>query len=108
MADAFDRFLASSLAPDDRLPDRHFVARVQAQILLEDRLASERRALIVNLVTQVGAVLAVAAALWVLGRAAPVAQWVAAFPTIALAGVMLLFVFVVSLLARPGMGRAMG
>ena len=36
MADKFDHFLASSLAPAERLPDRSFVTAVQARIILDD------------------------------------------------------------------------
>jgi hypothetical protein len=80
MADAFEQFLSDSLAPAERLPDRRFVAGVQARIILEDRLARDRRQLAGSLLMQVAALLAVAAGVWVLGSAAPVAQWSAEFP----------------------------
>jgi hypothetical protein len=80
MSDAFERFLADSLGPPERLPDRRFVAAVQAPIILEDQLARERRRLAASLLMQVAALLAVAAGLWVLGMAAPVAEWSAEFP----------------------------
>jgi hypothetical protein len=70
MADAFEQFLSDSLAPAERLPDRRFVAGVQARIILEDRLARDRRQLAGSLLMQVAALLAVAAGVWVLGSAA--------------------------------------
>ena len=102
MADAFDQLLESSLAPDERLPDRQFVTRVQARILVEDRLARERRALIANLVTQLIALFAVAAALWVLGHAAPIAEWFAQSSAVGLLTLLAAFACVVALFSSSG------
>src|SRR5690242_601154 len=85
MADEFERFLASALAPGDRLPDRNFVARVQAAILLEERLKAQRWMLLRGLATQLVALAAVAVALWWIGRAALLADWFAESPAIGLA-----------------------
>lgn len=84
MADEFDRFLEAALAPPERVPDRRFVAGVQARIALDERLARERGALIGALLKQLAALLAVAAGLWVLGFAAPVDRFVAQSPAVAL------------------------
>ena len=106
MADEFDRFLASSLAPAERLPDRSFVTAVRARIILDDRLARERRSVIGNFVTQIVALLAVAAALWVLGRAAPVAEWFAQSSALGLAMLLLAFAAIVGLFIRTSSGGA--
>jgi hypothetical protein len=102
MADGFDQFLASSLAPAERAPDRRFVARVQARIMLEEQLARERRALVAGLAKQLAALIAVAAAVWVIGSAAPVAQSFAEFPGIGRLLLLAAFGFVVAMFSRSG------
>ena len=99
MADEFDDFFAAALAPEERAPDRRFVARVQTAILLEERLAAQRSSLIRDLVRQLVALAAVAAALWWLGRAAPVAGWLCESPAVGLAIVISAFAFLVVLLS---------
>jgi hypothetical protein len=102
MADEFDRLLAAALAPQERAPDRHFVARVQAAILLEERLAAQRSSLIQDLAWQLVALAAVAAALSWLGRADAVAGLAAESPAVALAILLVLFTFVAAVLSsRP-------
>jgi hypothetical protein len=100
----FDRFLDAALAPPERLPDRRFVAGVQTRIALDDRLARERAALIGALVKQLAALLAVAADLWMLGRAAPVASFGAQSPAVALLVLLGVFGCAVALFAQPGSG----
>lgn len=100
MADAFERFLADSLAPDGRLPDRRFVAGVQARIILEDQLGRERRAFLANLAAEIAALAAVAAGIWVIGSAAPVADWFAEFPGPALLVLVAAFGFAVAIFSR--------
>lgn len=102
MADEFERFLASAIAPPDRLPDRRFVARVQARILLDEQLARERRALMAALGRQIVALAAVAAGIWVIARAAPVADVFAQSPAVALAILLVAFSFVVAMFSRSG------
>ena len=102
MADAFEDFLSTALAPPERAVDRQFVARVQAAIALEEQLAAQRRGFVTELTTQLVALAAVAAALWWLSRAAPVANWLADSPAQALAVLIALFGFVVAAIAlRP-------
>ena len=43
MTDEFDTFLRKALAPEERLPDRNFVARIQAEIAFDRDLAGLRR-----------------------------------------------------------------
>ena len=103
MADEFDRFLVSALAPPERLPDRRFVARVQTGIGLEERLAAERRALIASFVKQLIALIAVALAVWLIGRAPMIADGWAQAPALGLAIILALFAFLVALFSsQPG------
>ena len=99
MAEEFDRFLASALAPPERAPDRRFVARVQAQIALEERLNSERRALITRFVEQLAGLLAVAAGLWWISRAPLVSDWFAESPAVGLAILIAAFALLIGVLS---------
>ena len=105
MADEFDRFLAAALAPEERAPDRRFVARVQAAILLEERLAAQRSSVLRGLATQLVALAAVAAALWWLGRAAPVAGWFGESPALGLGVLLTGFACLVGLFSLRSGGR---
>lgn len=102
MADEFDRLLKSALQPPEGLPDRQFVARVQARIALEEQLSSERRLVVGGLIKQLLALAAVAAAIWWVGRAAPVASSFAESPALGLAILLIAFLFLtVVVSARP-------
>ena len=102
MADEFDNFFASALAPPERIPDRAFVARVQAGIALEDQLAVERRALIFGLFKQVAALAAVAASVWLIGHAPSVADIRAEAPALTLAVMLAAFALASALFSlRP-------
>lgn len=102
MNDDFDRFLSSALAPAERDPDRQFVARVQHRIALDERLDGEWRALRLDLVQQIAAVMAIAASLLFIGRAAPVAELFARAPAVALAILLTSFALVIALMTiRP-------
>ena len=100
MADSFEQFLSDSLAPAERLPDRRFVAGVQARIALEDQLGRERRRLAASLLMQVAALLAVAAGVWVLGSAPPVVEWSAESPGGALVILLVGFGLLVAMFSR--------
>jgi hypothetical protein len=100
MADAFDSLLTVALQPPERAPDRHFVARVQARIALEDRFSQQRRAAIGAFAKQLLALGALAAGLWWLGRAAPVASWRTESPALALAVLLVAFAFFLGLVGR--------
>ena len=102
MADRFDEFLSSSLAPAERLPDRRFVAAVQARIVLEEQLARERRTVVAGLLAQLAGLAAVAAAIWVIGNAAPIAESWARFPGVGTLLLLLAFGFVVAMFSRSG------
>jgi hypothetical protein len=98
--DEFDRFLASSLAPEDRLPDRRFVAAVQSRILVDDALEHERRRLVATLPKQLLGLVAVAGAVWTIGRAAPIAEYFERWPAGGLAMLLVAFAFVVTIFSR--------
>lgn len=107
MADEFERFLASSLAPPKRLPDRRFVAAVHVRIEVEHLLQRQRRQLAASLASQLIALFAVAAGLWWLARAAPIAARLSEFPTVALVLLLFAFAILVALLARSRSGSLM-
>lgn len=104
MTDEFERFLNESLAPAERLPDRRFVAAVQARIALDERLRAERRALAAGFGKQLIGLGAVAAAVWVLALAAPVASSISEYPAPSLAFSLTGFALLVALLVRAGGG----
>jgi hypothetical protein len=97
MADEFDRFLERALAPDERDPDRQFVARVQARIALEQQFAAQRRSLVAEFLRQLAAVAAIAAALWWIARAAPINSPSSGSPALALAVLLTAFGLLVAL-----------
>ena len=108
MADDFDRFLASALAPPQREPDRAFVGRIQAQLALEEHFAAERRSVARELIQQLIALLSVGAGAWWLGKSAPVAGWAAESPALALATLAAAFMFlVVMFTVRPRAGKVL-
>ena len=88
MADEFDDFLSSAVAPEERAADRAFVARVQAAVALDTAFQAERRAALRTTAIQAVALLAVAAGLVLLGRAAPVADFFAESPAVVLAALL--------------------
>ena len=100
MADKFDLYLATALAPEERLPDRSFVARVQSMIALDEALSARRRALAAALLEQLAALLAISAAVWLVGRVEPVAEWVSRSPALGLAILIMTFSLAVALFAR--------
>jgi hypothetical protein len=100
MADRFDQFLKSALEAPERSADRKFVLRVQAAIALEEQLAARRSSEVRELVKQLVALGAVAAALWWISRAAPVASLFAQSPAVGLAILLAGFASLVGLLGR--------
>jgi hypothetical protein len=101
MADDFEAALARALEPEKREPDRGFVRRVQARIVIEDRLAAERRALGAVLVRQLLALMAVATAIVVFARSVPPSLFERA-PAAALAGLIVAFgLFVLLVGSKP-------
>jgi cytochrome bd-type quinol oxidase subunit 2 len=91
MSDAFERFLTSALAADQREPDRRFVARVQARIALHAHLCAQRRDMLRQLVTQIIGLGGVAGGLLWLGRAGAVSRFFADWPWLALCILLSIF-----------------
>lgn len=108
MTDPFDRFLSEALAPPARDSDRGFVARVSAAIALDEAFRAERRATLRALASQALALLAVAAGLLLVGRAAPVADFFAESPWAALATLLSGFGFLIVLFASQTRGQMAG
>ena len=100
MSDTFEQFLASSLTPAERPADRRFITAVGLRIELEEHLERQRRQLLASLGTQLIALLAVAAGLLWLVRAAPISRWAAGFPGLALGMLIVAFASLVTLFAR--------
>lgn len=105
MADEFDLLLSSALAPTEREPDRRFVAKVQARIALEGRLAARERSMVADFAKQLVALMVVAASFWWLGRAATLAQSFAESPALGLAILLAGFIFLVGVLSSRQGGR---
>jgi len=105
--DEFDSFLKQALAPPPGEADRAFVARVQAHIRLEKRLASERRVLIAKLWKELVAVAAIAGALVLLSRSPVVVEWAAAAPALAVSILLLAFCFVVAIFSAGSGARSL-
>lgn len=106
MADDFDRLLKSALRAPDRLPDQQFVGRVQAVIMLEQRLAAQRSLLFRALVKELVALAAVTAGMWWFVRAAPIGGWVADSPALALVILLAVFIFLMVVLTARSVGRS--
>ena len=103
--DDFDEFLSNALAPPERDEDRAFVLRVQQRIRIDDALRASRAAAVERLLTGTAALVSVAGALLWFARSADAASIAAESPAPVLAGLILLFMSVVLLLA-PGAGPA--
>jgi hypothetical protein len=98
MADEFDDFLRSALAPDEREPDRAFVTRVQARILLDEALVAQRRGTLQRLGLQLLALVAITAAFVLLSRSPDIAAFIAESPAIALTALIALFSLLIAAL----------
>ena len=105
MADEFERFLAGSVAPPERLPDRSFVASVQARIALEQRLDRQRRQLLASFFSQLAALVAVAVGVVVLAGTPGVSELASESPQIFVAGLLAAFGCVVALFSSSGRER---
>ena len=115
MAEEFETFLAASLAPDGREPDRRFVAAVQSRIMIEERFVQQRREVeqvdqllerVRGFVAQLCALVAVAAGLWWIGRSAVVEDWLSFAPGMALALLLPAFALAVALFSRVSRDEA--
>jgi hypothetical protein len=106
MADRFDDFLAATLALEERDADRRFVARVQARIALDTQLRERGRASLRQFGVQVLGLGAIAAGLLWLSLSAPIAEFAAQSPAMALAGVIASFAMLIALFSsQAGSGE---
>ena len=101
----FDQFLRESLGPEERGPDRLFVARVQAQVRLDQQLSARRRAIGLGLVRDSVGIAAIAAGLVVLAGSPAMSEFAAQSPEILVAGLLVAFGFVVALFSNSERAR---
>lgn len=103
----FDKFLAAALAPPVREEDHGFVLRVQQRIRIEEALRQSRASVFERLTAGIAALVAVAAALWWIAGSADAAAIAAESPAPVLAGLIVLFMSLVWLMA-PAIGSPTG
>ena len=101
----FDDFLRESLAPEERGPDRLFVARVQAQVRVDELLAARRRATARRLARDLLGIAAIAAGLVVLAESPAATEFASHSPEILVAGLLVAFGSVVGLFSNSGRSR---
>jgi hypothetical protein len=104
----FDHFLRDSLGPQEREPDRLFVARVQAQVRLDEKLAARRRTIGLRLLRDSIGIAAIAAGLVVLAESPAVAELAAGSPEILVGGLLGAFGCVVALFSSSGRAGPLG
>jgi hypothetical protein len=97
----FDRFLAEALSPPDGLPDQAFVDRVRQQVRLDEALRARRARIFHRLGIELLSLVALGCALAAIGSSPPVAQFAKQLPHVALAGLLVIFVAWVPLVASP-------
>ena len=98
--DAFDRFLAQSLAPPDRVPDKQFMARISQQILLDKLRRRARANMIERLGVEMLSIVAVGCGLLAVGAGTDIADSAGNIPPAAVVGMVILFGFWVTLVSR--------
>jgi hypothetical protein len=99
VADEFDRMLKNALRPGEGAEDRLFVARVQAQIRMDEQLRAARRAIIRALCVKLIALGSVAAALLWIGQARTVRDLALEWPPLVLAILVIGFGALVALIS---------
>ncbi len=99
--DEFDRFLAQSLAPPERMPDGKFIGRVGQQIRLEKLRRRSRAKMFERLSIELLSVIAVGCGLMAVGAGSNIADSAGNVPAVALAGMAILFAFWVTVVSRP-------
>ena len=99
-SDEFDRFLAQSLAPPNRVPDQQFMARVSQQIRLDKLRRRARAKMFQRLGVELLSIIAVGAGLLAAGAGTNIADSTGNVPAAALVGMVILFGFWVTLVSR--------
>ena len=98
--DAFDAFLAQSLAPPDRIPDKQFLARVSQQMVLDKLRRRARAKMLERLGVELLSIVAVGAGLLAAGGGTRIAESAGNVPAAVVAGMMIVFAFWVALVSR--------
>jgi hypothetical protein len=101
----FKVFLATALAPEDRDPDRLFVARMQAQVRLDARLTQARGAMARRLGLQLLGIAAVAVAVLIVAESPAAARLIAYSPEIFVLSLLAAFAFVVAMFTSAPQSR---
>ena len=96
----FDRFLAQSLAPPNRVPDQQFLARVSQQVLVDKLQRRARTKMFERLGVELLSILAVGAGLVAVGAGTNIADSAGNTPAVALLGMLILFAAWVTLVSR--------
>ena len=99
--ETFDRFLAEALSPPERLPDQPFVDRVRQQVRLDEALRARRARIFHRLGIELLSLVALGCALAAIGNSSAVAEFALEVPHVALAGLLVIFVAWVPLVASP-------
>jgi hypothetical protein len=99
--EAFDAFLTEALSPPEGLPDQQFVERVRQQVRLDEALRARRARIFHRLGIELLSLVALGCAFVAIGSSPPVAQFATELPHFALAGLLVIFVAWVPLVASP-------
>ena len=99
--EAFDAFLTAALSPPEGLPDQQFVDRVRQQVRLDEALRARRARIFHRLGIELLSLVALGCALAAIGSSPPVSQFAQELPHVALAGLLVIFVAWVPLVASP-------
>ena len=97
--EAFDAFLTEALSPPEGLPDQQFVERVRQQVRLDEALRARRARIFHRLGIELLSLVALGCAFVAIGSSPPVAQFATELPHFALAGLLVIFVAWVPLVA---------
>ena len=97
----FNRFLAEALSPPEGLPDAHFVDRVRQQVRLDEALRARRARIFHRLGIELLSLVALGCGLAAIGRSSAATQFALEVPHVALAGVLVIFMAWVPLVAAP-------
>lgn len=99
--EAFDAFLTEALSPGEGLPDQAFVDRVRQQVRLDEVLRARRARIFHRLGIELLSLVALGCAFVAIGSSSVVAEFARELPHVALAGVLVIFVAWVPLVASP-------
>jgi hypothetical protein len=99
--EAFDAFLNEALSPPEGLPDQQFVDRVRQQVRLDEALRARRARIFHRLGIELLSLVALGCAFAAIGSSSVVAEFTRELPHVAVAGLLVIFVAWVPLVASP-------